>query len=112
VFVAVDLKQVAGRDTTTIADYVAMLALAQTDAFAVCRNMPSIMNLLAPDCDANLKTYSLSQADLAFLRGVYKSNASEKFNLQVGDIVRELEKSPAGRDITAPAQTAPAPVVK
>ncbi len=107
VFVVVDLKKIAGREIGTIADYVAMLALSQTDAFATCRNLPSITNFLIPDCDASLKTAALSDADLAFLRGVYKTNASERLNLQIGDIVREMEKSPAGRDVKlqAPEQS-------
>jgi hypothetical protein len=117
VFVVVDLSKVAGREFGTIADYVAMLTLSQTGAFATCRNMPSITNLLMQDCDANLKTAALSDADLAFLRGVYKANGGEKINLQIGDIVREMEKSPAGRNVKAPAQeqsssTAFAPAVK
>jgi hypothetical protein len=45
----------------------------------------------------------LSDADLAFLRGVYKTKGGENFNLQIGDIVREMEKSPAGRDAQVPA---------
>jgi hypothetical protein len=102
VFVVVDLKKVAGREIGTIADYVAMLALSQTDAFATCRNMPSITNLLMQDCDANLKTAALSDADLAFLRGVYKTLGGDNMNLQIGDIVREMEKSPAGRDVKVP----------
>ena len=115
VFVVVDLKKVAGREIGTIADYVAMLALSRTDAFATCRNMPSITNLLMQDCAANLMTTAMSDADLAFLRGVYKTYGGDNMNLQIGDIVREMKKSPAGRDIKAPAQsgsTAPAPAVK
>ena len=112
VFVVVDLGKVVGRKMGTIADYVAMLALSQTDAFATCRNMPSITNFLTPDCDASLKTATLSDADLAFLRGVYKTNGGERFNLQIGDIVREMEKSPAGRDVPAPAQSSPPTAAK
>ena len=111
VFVVVDQGKVAGRDIGTIADYVAMLALSQTNAFAACRNMPSITNLLMSDCDASLKTAALSDTDLAFLRGVYKTLGGDTMNLQIGDIVREMAKSAAGRDVKGPAQpgsTAPA----
>ena len=107
VFVVVDLSKVAGREIGAIADYVSMMALSQTDTFAVCRNMPSITNLLMQDCDANLKTASLSDADLAFLRGVYKTNGGDNINLAMGDIVREMEKSPAGREGKAPAPIEP-----
>jgi hypothetical protein len=117
VFVVVDRSKVAGRQIGTIADYVAMLSLSQTNAFATCRNMPSITNFLMQDCGANLKTTALSDADLAFLRGVYKTLGGDNMNLQIGDIVREMEKSPAGRDVKvqAPEQSrsaAPTPVAK
>jgi hypothetical protein len=117
VFVVVDLSKIAGREIGTIADYVAMLSLSQTDSFATCRNMPSITNFLIPDCDASLKTAALSDTDLAFLRGLYKTYGGDNINLQIGDIVREMEKSPTGRNVKAPVQeqsssTAPAPAVK
>ena len=117
VFVVVDLGKVDGRQMGTIADYVAMLTLTQTDQFAACRQMPSITNLLVAECDARLKTSALSEADLAFLRGVYKTKGGDNMNLAMGDILREMEKSPAGRDVTIPApilpgSTAPTPAAK
>jgi len=117
VFVVVDLGKVDGRQVGTIADYVAMLTLLKTEAFAACRPLPSVTNLLTPDCDDSLKTAALSDADLAFLRGVYKTDVGQYLNLQKGDILREMEKSPAGRDIKIPApiqpgSTASAPAAK
>jgi len=96
-----DLGKLDDYDTRTLADYVAMLALSQTDAFATCRNMPSITNLLIPDCDASLKTAALSDADLAFLRGVYKTLGGDNLNLEMGDIFREMDKSLANKDLKA-----------
>jgi hypothetical protein len=107
VFVVVDLGKVDGRQVGTIADYVAMLTLLKTDAFPACRPLPSVTNLLTPDCDESLKTSALSDADLAFLRGVYKANAGQNMNLAMGDIFREMEKSPAGRDVKIPAPVQP-----
>jgi hypothetical protein len=95
VFVVVDLGKADGSKTDAIADHAAMLALSQTRAFATCRQMPSITNLLLPDCDAALKTASLSDADLAFLRGLYKAKTGDNLNLAMGDIQREMERSSA-----------------
>jgi hypothetical protein len=103
VFVVVDLGKVDNQQVGTIADYVAMLTLLKTDAFAACRPLPSVTNLLTPDCDGSLKTAALSDADLAFLRGVYKADAGQNMNLAMGDILREMEKSPAGRNVNIPA---------
>lgn len=105
VFVVVDLGKVDGRQVGTIADYVAMLTLSQTDKFATCRQMPSITNLLVADCDARLKTSALSDADLAFLRGVYKTKKGDNMNLAIGDILREMQMSAAGQDVKEPEQS-------
>ena len=59
VFVVVDLGKVDGRQVGTIADYVVMLTLLKTPAFAACRPLPSVTNLLTPDCDESLKTACL-----------------------------------------------------
>jgi hypothetical protein len=115
VFIVVDMGKIDGRNTGTIADYVAMLALSQTNAFATCRNMPSITNLLISGCDAKLKTAALSDADLAFLRGVYKATSGDNLNLAMGDIVRQMEKSLADKDLkaaTGEQSSSPAPASK
>jgi hypothetical protein len=115
VFVVVEMRKADGRNIGTMADYVAMLALSQTNAFSTCRNMPSITNLLIPDCDANLKTAALSDADLAFLRGVYKTLGGDNLNLAMGDIEREMEKSLVGQDLkaaTGEQSSSPAPASK
>jgi hypothetical protein len=107
VFVVVDLGKVDGRQVGTIADYVAMLTLLKTPAFAACRPLPSVTNLLTPDCDESLKTAALSDVDLAFLRGVYKADSGQNENLARGDILREMEKSLAGRDVKIPTPIQP-----
>jgi hypothetical protein len=114
VFVVVDLDKVDGRQVGTIADYVAMLTLSETEKFATCRQMPSITNLLVADCDARLKTSALSDADLAFLRGVYKTKEGDNMNLAIGDILREMQMGAAGPDVKEPvpeqsSSTAPTP---
>lgn len=104
VFVVVDLSKVAGREVGTIGDYVAMLTLSQTKNYGACLQIPSISNLLAPDCDDRLRTTALSDADIAFLRGVYKMDGGDKFNLARGAILDEMEKSPVSTDLKAPAK--------
>lgn len=106
-FVVIDLGKIAGRQIGTIADYAAMLTLVQTSDFATCRNLPSITNLLVQDCEETLKTTTLSDADLAFMRGVYKANGGGRINLQIEDILREMEKSAAGRDVQLAAPVQP-----
>ncbi len=97
VLVVVDVNKANGFETGAVADYVAMLALSQTNAFDSCLGLPSIANLLTPECDASLKSPRLSEADLAYLTGLYKADPGEKGNLQQGDIAASIGKRQAGR---------------
>ena len=52
-----------------------------------CHPLPSVTNLLTPDCDESLKSAALFDADLAFLRGVYKADRGMNENLAPGAIL-------------------------
>ena len=56
--------------------------------------MPSITNLMH-DCYASPNITALPDADLAFLRGVYKTQDGDSNNLAISGILREMKKSPA-----------------
>lgn len=90
VFIVVDLNKVSKAPLTSIADYVTMLGLAQTDAYQVCEPLPSISNLMAEVCPAAKKAAAITPSDLAFLRGVYKSAVGAPLNVQQANIAREM----------------------
>jgi hypothetical protein len=79
-----------------VADYIAMLALAQAGAFEVCQNLPSIINLTAPDCDAGRKTAGITDGDLAYLRGVYRTDPTMPFLVQQSDIASGMTAALGG----------------
>jgi hypothetical protein len=95
--VVVDVKKVAGQEIGAVGDYAAMLALSQTKAFDTCRALPSITNLLVADCDDNLKSAALTEADLGYLRGVYRIDTGYRLNQARADVLFEMEKSNAGK---------------
>lgn len=80
-------------DTDTLADYAAMLALSQATAFATCREMPTITNLLVPGCDDSHKTRGLSEIDLSYLRALYRTNPDLGPQLQQAAIVHQMEEA-------------------
>jgi hypothetical protein len=53
----------------SLADYIAMLTLAQVGFLDVCQDMPSVSNMLAKDCPS--ASNKITDADLAYLRGLY-----------------------------------------
>ncbi len=95
--VIVDANQAKGHAVGSLADYVAMMALTQTKASDGCLALPSVTNLLTPDCDDSLKTDALSDADMGYLRGIYKMDPGLTLNMARGDIANEIEKTNAGR---------------
>ena len=54
----------------SLADYIAMLALLQAGSLDTCQDMPSISNLLAKGCSS--ASNKITDADLAYLRGLYR----------------------------------------
>jgi hypothetical protein len=90
VLIVADPSQIAGEDPGAMADYIAMLALAQIPAPEDCRPLPSIINLLAKDCSA--KTAAMTDNDRAYLRGLYQMDADRPLDLQRGSIANEMMK--------------------
>jgi hypothetical protein len=69
VIVIIDGRRAQGRTLNAIADYVAMVSLAQLDPGADTRGRPTILNLF--DDDASSAATELTAWDLAYLQGVY-----------------------------------------
>ena len=69
--VLVDQKRTSGADLTTIADYVAMLALSEPKSPAGCQTLPSVLDLYAGPCQGRAAPTGLTPSDLAYLKAVY-----------------------------------------
>jgi hypothetical protein len=91
VVIVADLDRVQGVNLTAMADYVAMLALAQTVSFETCQPMASITNLMSPGC--GLKTAKLSDSDTAYLHALYAIDPRDSLVEQRGDMAFEMKKS-------------------
>ncbi len=90
VFIVVDLNKVAKAPLSAIADYTAMLALAQTESYDTCKPLPSIANLMVQACADDKKASAMTPSDIAFLRGVYKSAVGAPLNVQQANIAAEM----------------------
>jgi hypothetical protein len=73
-----------------LAEYIALLALADIDMPDACQPIASIVNLLAPGC-ANVPE-GLSGNDLAYLRGLFRMHATFDWRIQQHEIVSEIEQ--------------------
>jgi hypothetical protein len=87
--IVVDGPRAAGRSMDAIADYIAMVTLAQIDPNARVDGYPTILNLFAEGADA--APSGMTDWDLAYLNGLYRSmrNAANAAQ-QVREISRRM----------------------
>lgn len=71
--VLVDFKRAEGFPLTSVANYVARIALAQTRLPAVPNDAPSILNLFADSANKERET-DLTAWDRAYLKALYSQS--------------------------------------
>ena len=115
IIIAVDTRKLVGQDFAPLADYIAMLALTQLNSLDSCQQLPSVVNMLAPNCDQ--KVDGITATDLAYLRGLYQMASDKSLVFQQNEIADRMEAAlkhepPAGPSIASaqPPADASAPV--
>lgn len=89
VVVIVDGQRASGYPLDAIADYIAMVSLAQIDPAASTLEYPTILNLFADDPDA--VSFEMTNWDMAYLDGLYRSTRNAaSVSQQVRDISRRM----------------------
>lgn len=91
--IIVDSSKVGGMAVSTLADYVAMEALAQTQAMAACRTLPTLSDLVAPGCREAIGLTALTSTDVAYLRALYRMQTGAPLNIEEHQISHDMEKS-------------------
>lgn len=91
-----DSNKVAGEKIETIADYIAVLALARWQGLERCNAMPTILNRMAEDCDKDSAPEAATPQDLALLTGLYAAQARESGSQQRSTIASAIRKAGEG----------------
>jgi hypothetical protein len=90
VLIIADIKQVGGHEIGPVADYIAMLALSEPRSLDQCNELPSILDLMSPDCSSRPKPDKLTDSDMAYLKGLYAAdlgattNSMQKHSIENG----------------------------
>jgi hypothetical protein len=96
VLIVADANKMLGRPIGAIADYVAVLTLTQAFASKQCGTLPSITDLMLPNCGDREKLTGITAGDLAFLRALYKADLERYLPLEISDInnnmMRQFER--------------------
>jgi hypothetical protein len=96
VIIVADPTKLVDQEIGAVADYVAMLALAEPRSLDACEPLPSILNLLARDC-GGAQIAALSDSDFGYLRGLYHMSADGTFDGQKAEIAYQMKKVLDGR---------------
>jgi hypothetical protein len=75
----------------TLADYIARLALSQTQPPDSCQDLPSILNLLVLGCSRTTK--ALTSFDIAYLQALYKMSPAATFGVQRDEMIYQVDQS-------------------
>jgi hypothetical protein len=95
VIIVADPNALLKHEMGPLADYIALLALAQISSLDTCQQLASIVNLLAPNCDR--KPSGLTDSDLGYLRGIYKMGADRTGRVQQDEIAYQMQKAQDGK---------------
>lgn len=94
--IIVDSSKIGDLQIGSLADYVAMESLAQTQAADNCRALPTVTNLALAGCSIPNKSAGLTDTDIAYLRALYRVQPDAKLNMQEHQISHDMEKSLSG----------------
>ena len=75
----------------TLADYIAMLALADPGKLETCAEFPTILNLLVPGCTRI--AHNLTEGDLAYLKALYKMTPANTLQAQRGEMRYQMQQA-------------------
>jgi hypothetical protein len=84
ILIVVDSTRLAGQKLIPLADYITMLALTQLNVLDTCQQLPSIVNLLATNCDHGID--GITANDLAYLHALYTMGSDKSGVFQKDDI--------------------------
>ena len=85
-----DANKVAGEKIESIADYVAVLALAKWQGLERCNAIPTILNLMADGCEGDAPE-AVTASDLALLKGLYTVDPRELGSQQRAAIASQMQ---------------------
>ena len=94
--IVVDINKIGGQEIGPLSDYIAMLAISQGQSYDACQSVPTITNLMAPDCAADMKPAAITDVDMTYLRGLYRMRADGSYFAQRGSIAFEMKKDLGG----------------
>jgi hypothetical protein len=92
ILVVAQIRDVIGYEIGPISDYLAMLVLTQPHSLSSCDPLPSILDLMSPNCGDADKPKTLTREDLAYLKALYSVDAVQSATLERSDIWNRMKR--------------------
>ena len=89
--------KLADYEIGTLADHIAMLALAQPAPEEACPDLPSILDMTNANCRKDAPVKALTPADMGYLRGLYQADPGANLRAQKDGIAFHVKEALAGR---------------
>lgn len=93
IYIIADTSKTQNYQLGAVADYVAVLALSQTQSFEDCKTIPSITNLISPNCGADVKPTAMTDTDMALLKAIYSMDPGTNLQGQQSYISLQIAQS-------------------
>lgn len=94
VMIVAEPAKLADHEIGTLADYIAMVALAQISQKPSCQKLDTILNLLAPGCGRTAT--AMTVGDVGYLKGLYAGRADSLLVVQRNAIGFGIRKALEG----------------
>jgi hypothetical protein len=94
--IVADPNKLGDYEIGTLADHIAMLALAQPAAEEACADLPSILDMTSGQCHKDAPAKTLTSADAGYLRGLYQAEPGASLRTQKDGIAFRVKDALAG----------------
>jgi len=89
--IVADPTKLGDYEIGTLADAIAMLALAQPSSEDACTDLPSILDMTNPACRKDAPAKALTAADTGYLRGLYQADPGAALRAQKDGIAFHIK---------------------
>ncbi|HET7084798.1 MAG TPA: hypothetical protein VFI23_08515 [Rhizomicrobium sp.] len=96
-FVVADPGKLGDYEIGTLADHIAMLALAPPAPGDACADLPSILDITNPNCRKDAQAKTLTVADTGYLRGLYQADSGAFLRTQKDGIAFHIKSALAAK---------------
>jgi hypothetical protein len=95
VLVVADANALGDRKIGPVADYIALLSLAQFKTFNTCDTFPTLLDMFTPACADRPAAEAPSAQDIDYLKALYRGNNALKLWMQKSLVAERMARGSA-----------------